>query len=78
MSKNLNRTHAHLRRDYQAPTLSEKTMKAAPMQQFAVWFNDSVKRKIVDANAFVLATSDKNHRPSARAYCDGVQSSSHC
>lgn len=66
MSKNLNLTHAHLRRDYKASGLFESQMKSHPMDQFSVWFAEAVKRKVVDANAFVLATADKKARPAAR------------
>ncbi len=66
MPKNLNLSHLKLRRDYQAPGLIEKRMKAQPMQQFAIWFKDAVKKNLPDANAFILATADHHARPSAR------------
>lgn len=66
MSKNLNLTHAHLRRDYEAAGLFEKKMKADPMAQFGIWFKMAVKKKMPDANAFILATADRKARPAAR------------
>ncbi len=66
MSKNLNLTHAHLRRDYASDGLLEKQMKATPMQQFKIWFQNAVEARVSDANAFVLATVDSQTRPAAR------------
>ncbi|HRK61197.1 MAG TPA: pyridoxamine 5'-phosphate oxidase [Candidatus Omnitrophota bacterium] len=64
-SGNLNVTHAHLRRDYQSDFFSEKKVAGHPMRQFGLWFDEAVKKKVPDGNAFVLATSGKN-QPSAR------------
>jgi len=66
MSKNLNLTHGHLRRDYDSQGLVEKNMKSSPMQQFKVWFDEAVKANVPDANAFVLATVDSKFAPAAR------------
>ena len=64
-SSNLNVTHAHLRRDYQSDLFSEEKVARHPMRQFSLWFNEVVRKKLQDGNAFVLATSNKN-QPSAR------------
>lgn len=64
-SRNLNVTHAHLRRDYKSDHFSEKKVARHPMRQFSLWFHEAVKKKLKDSNAFVLATSQKN-QPTAR------------
>ncbi len=64
-SKDLNLTHAHLRRDYRSDLFSEKKVARHPMKQFALWFAEAVAKKVRDGNAFVLATAQKN-QPAAR------------
>ena len=66
MQKNLNLSHAHIRRDYHSDELIEKKFKAHPMKQFSIWFDKAVEKKTPDANAFILATADRKGRPSAR------------
>ncbi len=66
MQKNLNLSHAHIRRDYHSDELVEKKFKAHPMKQFSIWFDEAILKKHPDANAFILATADRLGRPSAR------------
>lgn len=66
MPKKTNLFHISLRRDFHSSGLFESKMKPSPMAQFAGWFQESVRRKIPDANAFVLATAGSRGEPSAR------------
>ena len=66
MPKNLNLSHTQLRRDYDSKELLEAKLKAHPLKQFGGWFLEAVKKKVPDANAFILATADLQARPCAR------------
>lgn len=66
MPKNLNFTHPYLRRDFFSDHFLEKNVARHPMDQFKIWFEESVKQKIPDANAFTLATADSKNNPTAR------------
>ena len=55
-----------LRREYNHYKFDEKSALPNPVEQFRIWFEDAINVSILDPNAFVLATSGKNSRPSAR------------
>lgn len=52
------------RRDYLMRALSKEESAEDPIEQFRSWFNDAVRIKAVEPNAFTLATAGE--RPSAR------------
>lgn len=56
----------NLRREYKVNKLSEETVHKNPFKQFEKWFSEVIKLKLKEPNAMVLATSDKNAKPSAR------------
>ncbi|MFZ0015649.1 MAG: pyridoxamine 5'-phosphate oxidase [Acidimicrobiia bacterium] len=58
---------AQLRREYEASGLDESEMSADPLDEFESWFAGVVAAGIEEPNAFVLATTDADGTPSARA-----------
>lgn len=57
---------AGLRRDYSSKELSEESVDADPIKQFAAWWEEAVAAEIVEPNAMTLATSSSDGFPSAR------------
>jgi pyridoxamine 5'-phosphate oxidase len=57
---------AGLRRSYLRSALSEEDVAADPVTQFTRWFAEVREAGIVEPNALILATADRNARPSAR------------
>jgi pyridoxamine 5'-phosphate oxidase len=58
---------ADIRRNYSVGTLERTNMDADPIKQFQNWFEQAVlNRSSGEVNAMVLATADKNGRPSSR------------
>jgi pyridoxamine 5'-phosphate oxidase len=57
---------AHLRREYTLAGLGEKDLAADPLVQFQRWLEDAIAAAIPEPNAMVLATADKQGRPSSR------------
>lgn len=54
------------RREYDSPPLRRADLAPDPGEQFRRWFADAVAAGVNEPNAMVLATSDRNGRPSAR------------
>jgi pyridoxamine 5'-phosphate oxidase len=59
-------TLADLRKEYSLSGLSEKDLARDPFRQFEKWFQEAEAAKIHEPNAAVLATADREGRPSAR------------
>ncbi|MDR3626405.1 MAG: pyridoxamine 5'-phosphate oxidase [Ignavibacteriaceae bacterium] len=57
---------ARIRRDYKLAELNEFTVFDNPFKQFSKWMEEAVKSNIIDPNAMVLATADRNAHPAAR------------
>jgi pyridoxamine 5'-phosphate oxidase len=57
---------AALRRSYELAGLDEVDAAADPYEQFARWLADAVAAELLEPNAMVLATADREGRPSAR------------
>src|SRR6478735_5353209 len=57
---------AELRRDYMLQTLSETAIEQNAIKQFSKWWQDAVNSDIDEVNAFTLATSTPDGKPSAR------------
>lgn len=55
-----------LRRNYAVGRLDEKDVDPSPFRQFDQWLSQIREASIVEANAMVLATVDREGRPSAR------------
>lgn len=58
---------ARLRIEYEAVGIDETDVDTDPVRQFHVWFGEAVAAGIEQPNAFVLATTGPDGRPSARA-----------
>jgi pyridoxamine 5'-phosphate oxidase len=58
---------ARLRTDYMKGALDEEHADADPIRQFARWWDEATRSQLSEANAMVLATADREGRPSARA-----------
>jgi len=58
---------ARLRREYEAAGLDESEMSSDPVSEFESWFAGVLAAGIEEPNAFVLATTDADGTPSARA-----------
>lgn len=56
-----------IRRNYKQKSLDVKDVKLCPFDQFDSWFNEMMKSDLLEPTAFILATADKNSKPSARA-----------
>ncbi len=57
---------ANFRKDYQKMALVESLTKNNPFSQFFVWFNEAIESPILEANAMIVATVNKNLQPSSR------------
>lgn len=58
---------AALRIEYEASGIDPASMADDPLEEFLVWFRAAADVGVVQPNAFVLATSDVEGMPSARA-----------
>ncbi len=56
-----------IRINYKQKSLSVKDVEINPFTQFEKWFDETMKSHILEPTAFILATADKNAKPSARA-----------
>jgi len=57
---------ADIRQNYEKNVLIEASLAATPFEQFAQWFAEALKAKVIEPNAMTLATTDSMGRPSAR------------
>ena len=55
-----------LRKEYSREKLDEQVTSDNPIQQFRVWFEESLKAKLIEPNAMMLATVNEQNRPSMR------------
>lgn len=55
-----------LRRNYKLKSLDTKDVKLNPFEQFSQWFDEVLNSGLIEPNAMILATADKNCKPSAR------------
>ena len=70
--------HIHtFRENYSKGELLETMIDKNPIVQFQQWFDEAVKEKIPEPNAFILATSMVDFKPSARVMLlKGVENNS--
>ena len=57
---------SHLRVKYTTKGLDIKDLDLNPLKQFELWFNDAINEKLVEPNAFSLATVGHDMMPSIR------------
>ena len=55
-----------LRTDYESGGLARSDLTDDPSELFARWFSEALESGLVEPHAFVLATADREARPSAR------------
>ena len=55
-----------LRKSYEMGSLEDNEAAAEPLNQFRVWFEEALARKVPEPNAMTLATIDPDGRPSTR------------
>ena len=60
------RKTADLRKDYAREGLDEKDVARDPYEQFARWFDETLRAQLTEPNAVILATVDAGGQPSAR------------
>ncbi len=56
----------NIRRSYSLKELNESSVKKDPFEQFILWMDDTIKSKILDPSAVILATANKKAIPSIR------------
>lgn len=56
-----------LRRNYKLKSLDTKDVNLNPFEQFSIWFDEVLNSNLIEPNALILATADKNGKPSVRA-----------
>ncbi len=57
----------NIRINYKQKSLSVSDVELNPFRQFEKWFEETMHSEILEPTAFILATADKQSRPSARA-----------
>ena len=62
----MDRNVADLRQNYTYGGLLEEDIKADPIHQFSIWFQDATEADLLEPNAMTLATADADGKPSAR------------
>ncbi len=55
-----------LRYDFKKNSLDESTAKKNPYDEFELWMNEAIKKKLHEPNAMVLSTATKKGIPSSR------------
>ena len=55
-----------MREEYASAELSETSVKADPVKQFGVWFDEAQEANVPEQNAMTLSTATHDGRPSAR------------
>lgn len=58
---------ARLRTDYMKGALDDEHAERDPILQFTRWWDEATRSQLPEANAMILATADRDGRPSARA-----------
>lgn len=57
---------AHMRKDYEQSALSEEEVRADPVEQFELWFQQALQAEVNEPNAMSVATVGPDGRPSSR------------
>jgi pyridoxamine 5'-phosphate oxidase len=57
---------ANLRQEYTREVLTEESVAADPFVQFDNWFSEAILAEVMEPNAFALATTGKDGKPSIR------------
>lgn len=62
----MNRDIANMRMNYTKGKLNENSVLDNPIDQFKIWFDEATNSEILEPNALIIATVNKNNIPSAR------------
>lgn len=57
---------SQLRISYEIGELNESDLHHDPFQQFGIWLNHAIEKKLSEPNAFVLSTVNPEHQPESR------------
>lgn len=57
---------SQMRKEYTLKGLHREDLKDNPLKQFEIWFNDALSAKLIEPNAFTLATVGDSRVPSIR------------
>lgn len=57
---------ADIRKEYVKASLDVTTVKADPVQQFEIWFNEALDAQVIEPNAMNLSTVNEHGKPSSR------------
>ncbi len=57
---------SQLRNEYTRAELDEKTVLKSPIEQFRKWFKEAVATRLIEPNAMILSTVDKENQPFQR------------
>lgn len=57
---------AEIRREYAREELLEENVEEDPLNQFALWFEQALRSRVIEPNAMSLATADQGGKPSVR------------
>ncbi|QES52411.1 pyridoxamine 5'-phosphate oxidase [Streptomyces venezuelae] len=55
-----------MRKQYRSEIVTEDSLAADPMEQFARWFQDAVNAHVFEPNAMIVSTASADGRPSSR------------
>jgi pyridoxamine 5'-phosphate oxidase len=55
-----------IRKNYSLEQLNEKNMRKNPLEQFEIWLNNALERRVNEPNAMNLSTVHENGRPASR------------
>ncbi len=62
----MNRDISKLRQNYLQASLNKEELEIHPIDQFNKWFQDALREKINEPNAFILSTVSESGQPSGR------------
>ncbi len=57
---------SRLRREYPLNPLKRSVLSKNPIEQLKIWLNDASDAELIEPNAMILCTAEKNGRPSSR------------
>lgn len=62
----MDKRYHEIRSEYLHGKLDEKSVSGNPFVQFSNWMNEAIESKVPHPTSVILATSGKDHQPSAR------------
>ena len=62
----MNKSLAHIRKEYSQRSLDKTDVSAAPAHQFSIWLDEAIESGALEATAMNLATADASGKPTSR------------